>query len=236
MQKLGLDFYARPAIDVARDLIGAILVRRDGRKTYRARIVETEAYVGPHDLASHASKGRTARTDVMFGPPGRAYVYLIYGMHEMLNVVTSIEGDPQAVLIRAAEPLDDWDADLSGPGRLARAMNITRALNAIDLTGSTLFFTPDPGPNPRVITGVRVNIDYAGDWRHEHLRFMDAQSPAVSRPRPKTQDALPSPAALSRERSERAPGSNRKARSSPSSPALPRPSGKPLRKRRQPGH
>src|SRR3954454_6922930 len=102
MEKLACDFYARPAVDVARDLVGTVLVRRYRGKSYRARIVETEAYIGPHDLASHASKGRTARTDVMFGPPGRAYVYLIYGMHEMLNVVTSVEGDPQAVLIRAA--------------------------------------------------------------------------------------------------------------------------------------
>lgn len=206
MQKLGLDFYARPAIDVARDLIGTVLVRRDRGKSYRARIVETEAYIGPHDLASHASKGRTARTDVMFGPPGRAYVYLIYGMHEMLNVVTSVEGDPQAVLIRAGEPLDDWDADLSGPGRLARAMTITRALNAIDLTKSTLFFTPNPGPPPRVITGVRVGIDYAGDWRHEHLRFMDADSRAISKPRPKVEaviavsTAAPAEAAAARRR------------------------------------
>jgi DNA-3-methyladenine glycosylase len=185
MRKLAGDFYARPAIDVARDLLGTVLVRRYRGRSYRARIVETEAYIGSHDLASHASKGRTARTDVMFGPPGRAYVYLIYGMHEMLNVVTSIEGDPQAVLIRAGEPLDGWDADLSGPGKLARAMRITRALNATALTSDALYFTPSPGPPPRVVTGVRVGIDYAGEWKHELLRFMDADSRAVSRPRPK---------------------------------------------------
>ena len=184
---LELAFYARPAVDVARELIGATLTRTRRDKTHRARIVETEAYVGPHDLACHASKGRTARTEVMFGPAGRAYVYLIYGVHEMLNVVTSVEGDPQAVLIRAAEPLDDWDADLSGPGKLCRAMKITRALNAADLTtaDAPLFFTPNPGRPPRIVAGVRVGIDYAGDWRHELLRFMDADSRAVSRPRPK---------------------------------------------------
>ena len=224
MEKLGRDFYARPAIDVARDLIGTVLVRRDRGKTYRTRIVETEAYVGPHDLACHASKGRTARTDVMFGPPGRAYVYLIYGMHEMLNVVTSIEGDPQAVLIRAAEPLDDWDANLTGPGRLARAMNITRALNAIDLTGNTLFLTPNPGPPQRVVTGVRVGIDYAGDWRHEHLRFMDADSRAVSKPRPKIGPAAPTLLAAT------AP-----ARPASRRPLRP-PTGDAPRKRRQPRH
>jgi DNA-3-methyladenine glycosylase len=189
MTKLDHAFYARAAIDVARDLVGAILVRPYRGRTYRARVVETEAYVGAHDLASHASKGRTARTDVMFGPAGRAYVYLIYGMHEMLNVVTSVEGDPQAVLIRAGEPLDGWDADLSGPGKLARAMKITRALNAADLTGDELFFTAGPGPRPRLIAGKRVGIDYAGDWRHELLRFMDADSRAVSKPRPKVGQA-----------------------------------------------
>jgi DNA-3-methyladenine glycosylase len=187
MAKLALDFYARPAVDVARDLVGCILVRRDGRHTYRARIVETEAYIGAHDLASHASKGRTARTDVMFGPPARAYVYVIYGMYDMLNVVTSVEGDPQAVLIRAGEPLDDWDADLSGPGKLARAMKITRALNGADLTADALYFTPNPGPAPRLITGPRVNVDYAGDWKAELLRFMDRDSRAVSKPRPKSE-------------------------------------------------
>jgi DNA-3-methyladenine glycosylase len=185
MEKLGHDFYSRGAIDVARDLVGTTLVRRFRGRAYRARVVETEAYVGAHDLASHASKGRTQRTDVMFGPPGRAYVYLIYGMHVLHNVVTSHAGDPQAVLIRAGEPLDDWDADLSGPGKLARAMKITRTLNGVDLTGDGLFFTPDPGPPPRLVTGKRVGIDYAGDWKHELLRFMDADSRAVSKPRPR---------------------------------------------------
>ena len=187
MAKLGLDFYARPAVDVARDLVGCVLVRRDGSETYRARVVETEAYVGAHDLASHASKGRTPRTDVMFGPPGRAYVYVIYGMYDMLNVVTSVEGDPQAVLIRAAEPLDGWAADLSGPGKLAGAMKITRALNGADLTADALHFTPNPGSAPRIVTGPRVNVDYAGDWKAELLRFMDAGSRAVSKPRPKVE-------------------------------------------------
>jgi DNA-3-methyladenine glycosylase len=187
--KLDHAFYARPAVDVARDMVGAVLVRQYRGRAYRARVVETEAYVGAHDLASHASKGRTTRTDVMFGPAGRAYVYLIYGMHEMLNVVTSVEGDPQAVLIRAGEPLDGWEADLSGPGKLARAMKITRALNAADLAGDELFFTPNPGPPPRLIAGKRVGIDYAGDWKHELLRFMDGDSRAVSRPRPKVEPA-----------------------------------------------
>src|SRR5438309_11559413 len=116
-KKLGRAFYERPAIDIARDLLGKILVHRVGKRTLRARIVETEAYVGAHDLPCHASKGRTRRTEVMFGPGGHAYVYLIYGMYEMFNIVASVEEDAQAVLIRAAEPMDGWDANLSGPGK-----------------------------------------------------------------------------------------------------------------------
>src|SRR3954454_2197471 len=111
-RKLPRSFYARPAEELAPDLLGKILVRRYRGKLLRARIVETEAYVGEHDLACHASKGRTNRTEVMFGPPGHAYVYLIYGMYDMLNIVTGKPGVAQAVLIRAAEPLDDWDVDL----------------------------------------------------------------------------------------------------------------------------
>ncbi|HLL89799.1 MAG TPA: DNA-3-methyladenine glycosylase, partial [Tepidisphaeraceae bacterium] len=120
-------FYDRAAADLAPALLGMTLCHRVGDRLLRARVVETEAYVGEHDLASHASKGRTGRTDVMFGPPGHAYVYLVYGMHDMLNVVCGPAGDAQAVLVRAAEPLDGWDVNLSGPGRLARAMQITRA-------------------------------------------------------------------------------------------------------------
>jgi DNA-3-methyladenine glycosylase len=180
LRKLPHSFYNRPAIDVARDLIGKILVRRVRGKEFRARIVETEAYIGEHDLACHASKGRTARTDVMFGPAGRAYVYFIYGMYDMLNIVTGGEGDAQAVLVRAAEPLDEWEADLSGPGKLARAMQITRALNRYDLTGDKLFLLDDPSDQPHVVTTKRIGVDYAEEWKHAPLRFLDAASSAVS--------------------------------------------------------
>src|SRR5438552_17228932 len=152
-QPLDRSFYVRDAIDLAPDLIGKVLVRRFRGRTYRARIVETEAYVGEHDLACHASKGRTNRTDIMFGAAGHAYIYFIYGMYHMLNIVAAGEGDAQAVLIRAAESLDGWDADLSGPGKLARAMRLTRAGNGLDLTaGPTLFLLDDAAdrPPPRV--------------------------------------------------------------------------------------
>lgn len=183
-KKLDPSFYQRPSIDVARDLLGKVLCRRVRRKVYRARIVETEAYIGTHDLACHASKGRTRRTEVMFGPGGHAYVYLIYGMHEMFNIVTSVEGDAQAVLIRAAEPLDGWDADLSGPGKFTRALQITRKQNGLDLSGKELFLQEDPGYEPRMVVAKRVGVEYAKEWKDAMLRFCDAGSRAVSKPRP----------------------------------------------------
>jgi DNA-3-methyladenine glycosylase len=155
-------------------LIGKILVRRVREKTFQARIVETEAYLGPQDLASHASKGRTPRTEVLFGPAGHAYVYLIYGLYEMLNVVAGRVGDAHAVLIRAAMPLDGWKADLSGPGRLTRAFHVTRAENGLDLTGDQLYFLADPAYQAQVVTSKRIGIDYAGEWKDAPLRFLDA--------------------------------------------------------------
>jgi DNA-3-methyladenine glycosylase len=181
LRKLSRSFYERPAIELAPDLVGKILVHRVRGKEYRARIVETEAYVGPHDLACHASKGRTKRTEVMFGPGGHAYIYLIYGMYEMLNIVACKAGDAQAVLIRAAEPLDGWQANLSGPGKLTRALRITRSENGLDLTGNTLFLLDDPNYRPKISTSKRIGVDYAKEWKDELFRFFDASSPAVSR-------------------------------------------------------
>jgi DNA-3-methyladenine glycosylase len=180
LNKLPHSFFNRPAVDIARDLIGKILVRRIRGKEYRARIVETEAYVGEHDLACHASKGRTDRTDVMFGPAGRAYVYFIYGMYDMLNIVTSAEGDAQAVLVRAAEPLDGWETNLSGPGKLAREMRITRVLNRADLTGDKLYLLDNPADKPEVVATKRIGVDYAKEWKEAPLRFIDPSSAAVS--------------------------------------------------------
>jgi DNA-3-methyladenine glycosylase len=179
MKKLPRSFYAREAAEVARDLVGTTLVR--GRR--RARIVETEAYVGEHDLACHAAKGRTNRTEVMYGPAGHAYVYFIYGMYDMLNIVTGPVGVAQAVLIRAAEPLDDWDADLSGPGKLTRAFGITvRGDNGLDLTSRKMFF--EPGSTKLHIRQTpRIGVEYAKHWQHEPLRFIDADSEHVSGPK-----------------------------------------------------
>lgn len=173
-KKLSRSFFRQPATELARALIGKILVRHIHAMTFQARLVETEAYLGPHDRASHASKGRTRRTEVLFGPAGRAYVYLIYGMYEMLNVVAGPVGQAQAVLIRAAVPLNGWKADLSGPGRLTRAFQITRSQNGLDLTGKHLFFLDDPAYQARVVSTKRVGIDYAREWKDAPLRFLDA--------------------------------------------------------------
>jgi DNA-3-methyladenine glycosylase len=174
VKKLTRSFFQRPADEVARALIGKILVRRLHGKLFRVRLSETEAYLGPDDLASHASKGRTRRTEVLFGAPGRAYVYLIYGIHEMLNVVAGAVGQGQAVLIRAALPLDDWQADLSGPGRLTRALQVTRLQNGLDLTGTQLYLLDNPRYQPVVQSAKRIGIDYAREWKDAPLRFVDA--------------------------------------------------------------
>jgi DNA-3-methyladenine glycosylase len=195
---LDRSFYARDAIHLAPKLIGKVLERRIGRKTLRARIVETEAYVGEHDLACHASKGRTSRTEVMYGPSGYSYVYFIYGMYHMLNIVAAHVDDAQAVLIRAAEPLDGWTADLSGPGKLAREFQLTRVENGLDLvTGPTLFLTDGQSQKrPRIGRAKRVGVDYAKHWKHRLLRFFDKDSAAVSKPLP-----LKAPKRAKRERS-----------------------------------
>lgn len=175
-------FYNVSALELASNLIGKILVRRVDGAEYRARIVETEAYVGQHDLACHASKGRTRRTEVMFGPAGRAYVYLIYGIHDMFNIVAGEVNDAQAVLIRAAEPRDGWVADLSGPGKLAKAMRITRKESGTDLSGDSLFVLDNASDRPCIRTTRRIGVDYAGEWRDCPFRFLDTDSKAVSKP------------------------------------------------------
>ena len=180
---LSIDFFYRDAETVARALIGCTLVRPIDGVVRRARLVETEAYVGEHDLACHAAKGRTRRTEVMFGPAGRAYVYLIYGMHQMLNLVTGAQGDAQAVLLRAAEPLGEWTANLSGPGRLAKGFGITPADNGMDVTSGPMTVEPCSAAVD-IGSSVRVGIDYAGDWTHVPLRFFDPRSRAVSKPWP----------------------------------------------------
>ncbi len=190
-------FYARPALEVARELIGLALVRvlPDGTRL-AGRIAETEAYIGPQDRASHASRGRTARNEVMFGPPGHAYIYLIYGMHWCLNLVNEREGLPAAVLLRAIEPLEGSDTiranrpkarkdtDLtSGPARLCQALGVDGALNGADLCQrNSVLFVEDRGlASGTLIAAPRVGVDYAQEWAAKPFRFYDDQSPYVSK-------------------------------------------------------
>jgi DNA-3-methyladenine glycosylase len=187
-------FFERPAEEVACDPRGAVLLSTVGGERVAGRIVETEAYVGPHDPASHAAEriGRTARNEAMFGPPGTAYVYRIYGIHWCLNAVTGLEGYPAAVLIRAAEPLEGVDVMrrrrgeccrdrelASGPGRLAQAFAITGALNGHPLAEPPLqLLAGEPVPPPDVVRGPRIGITRAADWP---LRFHVRNSIWVSR-------------------------------------------------------
>lgn len=173
---LPTSFYARDAETVAKALLGKTLVFCDKR----LRIVETEAYVGTHDLACHASKGCTGRTEVLFGPPGRAYLYLIYGMYELFNVVTGESGDAQGVLVRAGEPLNGITGKTDGPGKLTRALGLTRAYNRHDLTRTPLTLTDGPAPH-QIVATTRIGVDYAGVWKDAPLRFYDPESRRVSK-------------------------------------------------------
>lgn len=174
------DFYARRTLAVARDLIGMHLVRVYRGRRLIGRIVETEAYQGPSDLAAHSARGKTDRNAVMFGPPGFAYVYLIYGMWECVNVVTREQGVPHAVLIRAVEPIANIEEKTWGPGLLCKAMRIDRQLNGADLCGPVLWVEAPGGKRATIARATRIGIDYAGDWQHKEWRFFDRDSAYVS--------------------------------------------------------
>jgi len=158
------------------------------------RIVESEAYIGPADKACHASRGRTPRTEIMFGRAGHAYVYLIYGFHYMLNIVTEREDFPSAVLIRAVEPLkgiklmqarrglEKLTHLASGPGKLCTAFAIDRTLNGNDMCGWTMYVEDRGDPSPKIKTTPRIGIDYAGKWKHKPWRFLINGNQFVSRP------------------------------------------------------
>ncbi|MFI5298459.1 MAG: DNA-3-methyladenine glycosylase [Polyangiales bacterium] len=176
-------FFARSADVVARALLGCALVRSDGETTRVGRIVETEAYVGEHDLACHASKGVTSRTRVMFGEAGHAYVYLIYGMHSCFNVVTDAIGVGSAVLVRALAPIAGCDGATDGPGRLTRALRIDRLHDGIDLCAPAAMLRLHARPRARVgriDCGPRIGVDYAGSWAAAPLRFWISDEPWVS--------------------------------------------------------
>ena len=193
---LARDFYARPVLTVAKACIGKLLVHRTKQGLVAGRIVETEAYRGPEDRAAHSYGGRrTARTEVMFGPPGYAYVFFVYGMHYQFNLVTTKDGAPHAVLVRAVEPvlgvelmakrrnLPASARELTnGPGKLCQALGIGRECYGVDLCGPELFLAE--GPPVRSARAKRIGIDYAGDWAEKPWRFYDPKSRYVSRARP----------------------------------------------------
>ena len=185
-------FYGRDTLEVAKDLLGKTLVRKLDGERLSLKIIETEAYCGPWDRACHASKGMTERNRVMFGEPGHAYVYFIYGMYYCLNLVTEQNGYPAAVLIRAGEPLNGIevmrslrkkakkDTDLtSGPGKLCMALGIDRGLNGADLCDGILFVEDAP-PVKNIVSANRIGVDYAGEYKDKPWRFYIKNNPYVS--------------------------------------------------------
>jgi DNA-3-methyladenine glycosylase len=177
MRKLPRSFYDRDTITVARELLGKLLVHGDRV----GRIVETEAYLGPHDLAAHSARGLTKRNAVMFGPPGFAYVYMIYGMYFCMNVVTEREGHASAVLLRALEPVRGITGKTSGPGLLCHAMGIDRQRNGHDLLSDDFYIATGQSGHFRIVKRPRIGVDYARHWARRHLRFYIAGNPFVSR-------------------------------------------------------
>lgn len=199
LRALPRDFYQRPTVAVARELIGKLLVQPGhsgiaGEPPRVARIVEVEAYLGERDAASHARRGPTPRAAIMFGPPGFLYVYLVYGMHHCMNVVTEVDGTAGAVLIRGAEPIAGFQADrgdrlLTGPGKICAGLGITRQDNGLDLCAAVptrLFLADDEDglPRLRVKRSARIGVAYAAAWAARKLRFYVPGNPHVSgRPR-----------------------------------------------------
>ncbi|HUY18186.1 MAG TPA: DNA-3-methyladenine glycosylase [Candidatus Binataceae bacterium] len=190
--KLGRDFYARPVLIVARECIGKILVHRTAEGEAAGRIVEAEAYRGPQDLAAHSARGLTPRTVAMFGPPGYAYVYQLYGTSWAMNLVAATEGEPHAVLIRALEPIRGLELiarrrkmapearNLSnGPGKLTQALAISKGDYGRDLCGNELFLEAS-GWVGRIGRSARINIGDAGAWTDKRWRFYERGNRHVS--------------------------------------------------------
>jgi len=183
LRALPRSFYQRDTVAVARELLGTYLVRVQQGVERVGRIVEVEAYLGPHDRAAHSSKGLTARNRSMFGPAGHAYVYMIYGVHFCMNVVTGDAGQGAAVLLRALEPVRNLAGRTQGPGLLCKAMHIDRRLDGHDLLSDTLFIAPaqPSAARARVARARRIGVDYAGPWSRRLLRFYVKGNPFVSR-------------------------------------------------------
>jgi len=182
VRKLPREFYDRDPVQVAQELLGKLLVHVVDGVERVGRIVEVEAYLGTHDLAAHSSRGLTPRTRVMFGPPGHAYVYLIYGIYYCMNVVTQPEGMASAVLLRALEPVRNVEGRTQGPGLLCRALGIDKTLNGHDLLSDDFYIAaPDEEPRISIVRRPRIGVEYAGIWARRLLRFYIRSNPYVSR-------------------------------------------------------
>lgn len=179
-------FYNRPALKVAQDLLGCFLIRKIGHKIIKTKIVETEAYCGPGDLASHASQGRTVRNQVMFSPSGVIYVYFTYGLHYMLNIVTGRAGYPAAVLIRAVEAKDlEKRLPTNGPARLTKFLKIDKSFNSLPIYikkyGLWIASRSEKLFPSQIIKTTRVGVDYAQEYKNKKWRFYIKDSRFVSR-------------------------------------------------------
>jgi len=193
-ERLPRSFYDRPVLVVARECIGKVLVHASPEGVTAGRIVEAEAYRGPEDLAAHSAGGRrTRRTEAMFGPPGHAYMFLLYGMHWAFNIVTGREGQPHAILIRAIEPLfglalmakrrgvePNSVQVTNGPGKLCHALGLDGAAYGVDLCGEKLHLRD--GARVKVGRSPRINVDYAGEWAELPWRFYERGNRYVSVP------------------------------------------------------
>lgn len=168
-KKITTDFFTKPTLKIAKELLGKYLVRNLNGKIISGMIVETEAYCGPRDLACHASKGRTKRTEVMFGKPGLIYVYMVYGMYHCLNIVTEKENYPAAVLIRAIGL-----KNCNGPGKLCRELRIDRSFYGKDICRNNGLWIEDRGEKIKksdILASPRIGIDYAGEYKNKPWRF-----------------------------------------------------------------
>ncbi|MDD3920689.1 MAG: DNA-3-methyladenine glycosylase [Eubacteriales bacterium] len=193
MPKLPREFYTQDTLTVASELLGKLLCCNSGGVLTKGRIVEVEAYMGPEDQAAHSRNGiRSARTEIMYGSGGFAYVFMIYGMYRCMNIVTSAPGNPHAVLIRALEPVfgienmikrrntQDIRKLTNGPGRLCQAMGIDMRHYGANLCGNELYLEDDGVPVEEIKTTPRINVEYAGEWAALPWRFIAAGSPYLS--------------------------------------------------------
>ncbi len=179
MKILQKDFYNREADIVAQDLLGKYLVHKVNGIEKIGMIVETEAYMGPHDLAAHSSKGLTPRTKTLYETVAHSYVYLIYGLHYLFNITTGTPG--AAVLIRSLEPIKNIDKKTNGPALLTKAMDISKTQHGLDITKGNLFVTESEIEKFEIVASKRIGVDYAKEWKDKPFRFYIKENAFISK-------------------------------------------------------